>query len=141
MHGHASVVQSLLAFGADADARTADVRTPVLLLSLMLVPATWSVFSVASVCIFYHTTHRASSLIRCIICHASHLTALLFCVLTRESNQFHLKCMQGDSPLMCAASDGHAEVVKLLLAHGADTSAKNKVTGTLIASPWAQLPT
>ena len=29
---------------------------------------------------------------------------------------------------MCAASDGHAEVVKLLLAHGADTSAKNKVT-------------
>ena len=35
--------------------------------------------------------------------------------------------MQGDSPLMCAASDGHAEVVKQLLSHGADTAASNKV--------------
>ena len=35
--------------------------------------------------------------------------------------------LQGDSPLMCAASDGHAEVVKQLVAYGADTSAKNKV--------------
>ena len=29
---------------------------------------------------------------------------------------------------MCAASDGHAEVVKQLVAHGADVTAKNKVT-------------
>lgn len=28
MHGHTNVVQSLLAYGADANARTADVRTP-----------------------------------------------------------------------------------------------------------------
>lgn len=28
---------------------------------------------------------------------------------------------------MCAASDGHAEVVKQLVAHGADVTAKNKV--------------
>ena len=42
-------------------------------------------------------------------------------------------CSQGDSPLMCAASDGHAVVVKLLVAYGADTAAKNKV-------PPEQLP-
>lgn len=29
---------------------------------------------------------------------------------------------------MCAASDGHAEVVKQLLDHGADITAKIKVT-------------
>lgn len=35
--------------------------------------------------------------------------------------------MQGDTPLMCAASDGHAEVIKQLLLYGADTAASNKV--------------
>ena len=42
--------------------------------------------------------------------------------------------LQGDSPLMCAASDGHAEVVKQLVAYGADTAAKNKVAPLLLDS-------
>ena len=36
MHGHAKVVQSLLAYGADTNATTADVRTTLLLLLLVL---------------------------------------------------------------------------------------------------------
>lgn len=36
MHGHVKVVQSLLAYGADTNATTADVRTTLLLLLLVL---------------------------------------------------------------------------------------------------------
>ena len=40
MHGHAKVVQSLLEYGADANARTADVkRSSVPAVTILVLPA------------------------------------------------------------------------------------------------------